>query len=263
MRQCRVVIGLNGPDATSHDAICQDPGSFEAASEAIRLLATAGLGPQVVTTIMRGNVQRLPAILQTAERLGAASLRMVMVNTRLTQINAARDGDLSNQESRDREGLTVEELIALGRRVERDLSQTTRMQLLFEQPPAFRGLHSSSRVTGQSRCHIFNSLSVLTSGEYGLCGVTGQAPALTFGKVGEVPLEQIWNENPTLRAIRQGMPDKLEGVCGHCILKTACLGNCAVENYLSTGAFWGPYWFCDAAAQRGLFPAGRIIENVW
>lgn len=263
MRQCQVVIGLNGPDAASHDAICQDSGSFEAASKAIHLLATAGLAPQVVTSIMRGNVQRLPAIIQVAERLGAASLRLVMANTRLAEINVAGNGSISHKEGHDREGLTVEELIALGRRVERDLSQTTRMQLIFEQPPAFRGLNSASRMTGQSRCSIFNSLSVLPGGEYGLCGITRHIPALTFGKIGEVPLEKIWNDNPTLCAMRQGMPDRLEGVCSHCVMKAICLGNCAVENYLSTGEFWGPYWFCDAAAQRGLFPAGRIIENVW
>lgn len=262
LRRCSVLIALDGINAVTHDAIHHAPGSFDIAVQAVKLLSTAGIAPQIVTSVMRSNINQVPALIRLAESLGAASLRLVMINTRLAgyQITGA---NIPYPGEKNPEGLAVEELIALGRRVERDMAPTTRLQLIFEQPPVFRGLHSMSNITGQGRCHILNSLSVLPTGEYGLCGSAERLPSLTFGQVGVVPLEQIWNEHPTLSALRQGMPDRLEGVCGHCIMKTSCLGNCAVENYLYSGAFWGPYWFCDAAAQSGLFPAGRIIENVW
>lgn len=262
MQHCSVLVGMHGANAATHDAIQQTPGAFDAALQAIKLLSTAGLAPQIVTSVMRSNISQLPAIIHLVESLGAASLRIVMVNNRLGhQPNASEKAHSPLKERQ--EGLAIEELIALGRRVERDLSQTTRLQLVFDQPPVFRGLHSNSRMSGPGHCNILKSLSVLPGGEYGLCGSAELIPALTFGQVGEVPLAQIWNDNPTLHALRHGMPDRLEGVCGHCVMKAACLGNCAVENYLSTGTLWGPYWFCDAAAHSGLFPAGRIIENVW
>ena len=262
MRQSSVLIGIDGADASTHDGIHQTPGAFDAAVQAIKLLSTAGLAPQIVTSVMRSNISQLPAIIHLVESLGAASLRIVLMNNRLGHPQIA--GSNRHHPPKDKqEGLAVEELIALGRRVERDLSQTTRLQLLFDQPPVFRGLHSTSRMIGPGRCNILNSLSVLPGGEYGLCGGSELIPALTFGRVGEMPLAQIWNDNPTLQTLRQGMPDRLGGVCGHCVMKTACLGNCVVENYLSTDTLWGPYWFCDAAARSGLFPAGRIIENVW
>ena len=108
---------------------------------------------------------------------------------------------------------------------------------------------------------------MLPDGSYALCGIAATArasePSMIFGKVGEMPLERIWHEHPTLRLLRGGIPDRLEGVCERCIMKTACLGNCPAENYQRTGSLWGPYWFCEAAEQVGLFPASRLIENRW
>lgn len=253
--RCNVMIPIDSTNASTHDAIHHDPGSFEAAVQATQQLSTAGLAPQIVTSVTRSNISQVAGLTRLAESLGAGSLRLVMVNTRLANSQKPTD--------KGHEGLTVEELIALGRRVERELAPTTRVQLIFEQPPVFRGLHSMSNNSGQGRCPVLNSLGVLPTGEYGLCGIAERLPSLTFGQVGVVPLEQVWNENPTLAALRQGMPDQLEGICNHCIMKTTCLGNCVVENYLHNGTFWGPYWFCEAAEKSGLFPAGRIIENVF
>jgi len=46
-------------------------------------------------------------------------------------------------------------------------------------------------------------------------------------------------------------------------VKRACLGYCPVENYLRTGNFWAPHWFCAEAELAGLFPASLLIENTW
>lgn len=159
--------------------------------------------------------------------------------------------------------LAVEELIAFGLRLEREFSNLTRLRLTIDQPPAFRGLHPLAHVDGQGRCAIRNGLVVLSSGEYALCGVAESIPEFILGTVGVDALGPIWQAHPTLAALRGGLPDQLEGVCGRCIMKTACLGFCPAENYLRSGSFWGPHWFCQAAERAGLFPASRLIENRW
>lgn len=269
--QCSTAIGLDGADAETHDAIHGQPGSFVTVTDAVTMLAQYGLAPQIIFNVMRSNVHQILQVVRLAESLGAESLHLVVDWPGRYQL----PGNNGHSSRGGQEALSVEQLIAVGRKVERELSRGTHMQLIFDQPPAFRGLHASARVDGHGRCGILNSLAVLPDGSYALCGIAagfafGSAavdraaePSMIFCKVGELPLERIWREHPTLCLLRGGMPDRLEGVCERCVMKTACLGNCPAENYQRTGSLWGPYWFCEAAEQVGLFPASRLIENRW
>lgn len=252
--QVTASVGLDGVDAVTHDSLHGTPGGFAAAVSALRALAHAGLAPEIVFTLLRRNAGQVAALIGLAQELGAGAIRLSIPQ----QQNGAWIGD----------ELRVEELIALGRRVERQMAFTTRIRLVFDQPPAFRGLHPQARIEGQGRCGVLNMLSVLPSGAYTLCGLSqpaaeGGTPELVFGQAGTDPLEQVWKQQPAILMLRSGMPEKLEGVCDRCAMKSACLGNCAVENYLRTGSFWSPHWFCEAAEQAGLFPASRLTENLW
>jgi SynChlorMet cassette radical SAM/SPASM protein ScmF len=245
-----VSIGLDGSDAETHDSIHGTPNAFDTAVQAARRLADAGLRAELVFTVCRTNSTQLPAFLRLAEDLGAGAIRF----------------NIPRPQSGDRwqiDGMQVEELIALGRRVERELVPSTRLRVVFDQPPAFRGLQPAARIETQNHCGVLNTISLLTSGEYAMCGIGQSFREFVFGKVGEVSLEQIWNGSLTLLRLRAGLPDRLAGVCGHCILKSACLGNCVAENYARHGSLWGPYWFCESAEKVGLFPASRLEENVW
>lgn len=263
--QRSVAIGLDGADAATHDALHRLPGAFETATQAARLLSQNGLAPQIVFAVLRRNAAQIPAMVQLAESLGAESLRFVAAQPDLRVPKKGGSGHESGLSPA--ETLPVEELIAVGRKVEREFSRGTRLRLMFDQPPAFRGLHPMSRVDSQERCSILNSLAVLPDGSYALCGIAsalaGTHPELVFGQVGKDPLEKVWIEHPMLRALRSGMPGRLQGVCNRCQMKTACLGNCAAENYLRSGTFWGPYWFCEAAEHAGLFPMGRLMVDSW
>ena len=57
---------------------------------------------------------------------------------------------------------------------------------------------------------------------------------------------------------RRSLPDDLEGVCGRCILRQRCLGNCVAENYHQARRLTAAYWFCQQAEQAGLFPTARL-----
>ena len=135
------------------------------------------------------------------------------------------------------------------------------MKLVFHYPPAFRPLHRIASREGNSACGIFGILGVIASGQYALCGIGEQVPDLIFGTVGKDSLKTIWQENTILKALREGLPRQLEGVCGQCLMKQPCLGSCVAQNYYSKGSLWAPYWFCEQAEKAGLFPASRLITD--
>jgi len=114
-------------------------------------------------------------------------------------------------------------------------------------------------------CGIRGILGVLASGHYALCGIGEQISELVFGIVEIDRLAEVWLENPTLKELRSGLPDRLDGVCSRCLMKHRCMGSCIAQNYYRTGSLWEPYWFCEQAEERDLFPESRIgtvIEKV-
>lgn len=251
-----VWVGLDGAEAATHDSSRQQAGAFETAVQGIRMLAEAGLRVQVVFTVHRSTAGKIPEVIRLVEDLGGESILFSILEPgQPTQTDAE---------------LQVEEMIALGWRVERELANTTRLRLLFGLPPVFRGLHPRS-VTGPTgqllnawdgRCAILSGLSLLSGGEYALCDLALVLPNFNLGRAGADPLNLIWNGHPILQILRQGMPERLEGVCGRCTVKHICMGFCAGENYQRSGTFWKANWFCETAEQVGLFPAGRLIENL-
>lgn len=262
--RCTVNIGLNGADPQTHDTLSGWPGSFDAASSAAQMLAEQGVATEIVFSVRRSNFRQIPEMVRLAERVGAQALRFVFtcpVAARMPSPITAARGDLLTRHS---SALAVEELIAIGRKVDRELARGTRVRLLYDQPPAFRGLHPLARVEDLGHCGILNTLGVLPGGEYALCGVAqahaAAAPELVLGRAGQEALKTVWREHPTLAMLRDGLPDRLSGVCERCTMKNACMGYCPTENYLRAGSFWSPYWFCEAADGVSLFPASRLVE---
>ena len=107
-------------------------------------------------------------------------------------------------------------------------------------------------------CGIRGVLGVLADGSYALCGIGEHVPELVFGKAGRDGLAEVWGGNPVLRQIREGMPRRLEGVCGECLMKGVCLGSCIAQNYYRRRNLWAPFWFCEEARKSGLFPVTRL-----
>ena len=158
----------------------------------------------------------------------------------------------------DTGSVSVAELIKLGRYVDMELSPTTKLRLFFDYPMAFRPLSRIASGDGCGVCGIFGILGVIASGHYALCGIGKQVDDLVFGAVGEDPLEMVWHESPILRAIREGLPERLGGVCGRCLMRRGCLGSCVAETYYRTGGLWDGFWFCEQAEAARLFPESRL-----
>lgn len=244
----RVSVSLDGTEAETHEWVRGVPGSFHAARQAVNHLVAAGIRPQVIFTVMRANAGQVDAIVHMAEELGAASVKFNVVQP------TARGERLHEVQAT----LSVAELIELGRHVERELAPRTNLRVFFDYPQAFRALSRIAGGDGCAVCGILGILGVVARGHYALCGMGEQVPDLVFGQIGKDRLKEVWRDNALLRALREGLPERLEGVCSRCLMNARCLGFCVAQNYYSTGSPWAPFWFCQQAEEIGLFPASRL-----
>jgi SynChlorMet cassette radical SAM/SPASM protein ScmF len=249
-----VGVSLDGANAETHEWVRGVRGCFQATLEGIRNLSGAGLNPQVIMTVMRRNKDQLEAMVRLAESVGARSVKFNLMQP------TAR-GEKMHQAG---EALRTEELVRLGRWVEEDLSPSTRLKLVFHQPLAFRplGRMFGEQGDGCARCGILGIIGVLANGSYALCGIGEVVPELVFGHVETTSLRAVWENHPLLLEIRKGIPHRLEGICGRCLMKNICLGSCIAQNFYRHKSLWSPFWYCEEAQRLGLFPDSRIMPEV-
>lgn len=247
-----VSVSLDGVDAETHELIRGVPDSFTEAVKGIRNLVDAGLKPQVIFTVMKRNRDQVESIVRLAEDLGAGSVKYNIVQP------TARGEHLHRRD----ETLSIEELVSLGRHVETAISATTSLRVFHSHPAAFRPLGKIASDEGCGVCGIKGILGVLASGTYALCGIGEHIDEMTFGHATTDSLADIWEHDPFLNRIRQDLPAALTGICGRCLMKKICLGNCVAQNYYRSGDLMAQYWYCEEAARVGLFPQSRLNEGI-
>jgi SynChlorMet cassette radical SAM/SPASM protein ScmF len=249
-----VSVSLDGVDAETHEWVRGVPGSFEAALEGTRNLVKAGLRPQLIMTVMRRNKDQMEAMVRLAEDIGAGSVKFNIVQP------TARGEKMHDAG----ETLTIEELVDLGQWVENTLSVSTRLRLYYDHPLAFRSLGKMFGDDGHGCdvCGIQGILGVLADGSYALCGIGEMVSDLVFGTPATDRLEDVWNNTPILMELREGLPERFEGICSDCLMKGICLGSCMAQNYYSSRNIWAPFWYCEEAYRLGLFPETRVRPKV-
>lgn len=250
VKHISISVSLDGSDAATHEWVRGVPGSFDAALRGIANLSAAGLKPQIIMSVMRHNRSQMKALVELAEGLGAGSVKFNIVMP-------TERGEMMHETG---ETLTIQELVATGLWVEQELAPTTRLRVVYHQPPAFRPLGSlfGEQGGGCSTCGIKGILGVLSDGSYALCGIGTTVPEMIFGQAGHDLLADVWYNNSVLKEIREELPQKLEGICGQCLLQEVCLGNCIAQNYYRRTSLWAPFWYCEEAHKANLFPAARI-----
>ncbi len=156
--------------------------------------------------------------------------------------------------------LGIEELMKLGEWVENVLSTSTNLRLYYSHPLAFRPLSKmfGSNGDGCGICGILGILGVMSDGSYAMCGIGETVPELVFGHAAADRLKDIWDNTPVLQELREGLPARLKGICGECLIKSHCLGSCIAQNYYLSKSLWAPFWFCEEANRQGLFPETRL-----
>ena len=245
-----VSVSLDGAEAETHEWVRGVEGCFDQAIDGLRNLISAGLRPQVIMTIMRQNKDQMEPMVRVAENLGAGSVKFNILQPTARGERMHFTG----------EALDIQELVDLGKWVENTLSADTSLNLYYDHPIAFRPLGKMFGENGDScgACGILSILGVLANGSYALCGIGEAVPDLVFGRATTDSLLSIWGKTPVLLELREGIPHKLDGVCGRCLMKEICLGSCLAQNYYRSKSLWKPFWFCDEAYNQGLFPETRI-----
>lgn len=245
-----VSVSLDAAEPEIHEWVRGVKGCFDGALAGIRNLVSAGVRPQLIMTLMRRNREQMEPFVRLAESLGAASVKFNIVQP------TAR----GRQMHKAGETLTIKELVVLGRWVETVLCKTTELPLFYGHPAAFRPLGKilGEKGDGCAVCGILGIIGILADGSYALCGIGQTVPQLVFGHAARDRLEEVWRNSAVLREIRDGLPRRLAGICGRCIMIDHCLGSCMAQNYYSNGTFWAPYWYCDRAHEEDLFPETRI-----
>lgn len=248
-----ISVSIDGADPETHEWIRGVKGSFEATLQGIRNLVSYNIRPQLIMTIMNRNQDQMEAIVRLAE-----SLSMESVKFNILQPTAR--GEKMHELG---ETLSIEELIEVGKWVETTLASSTKLRIVYDHPIAFRPLSRmfGENSSGCSICGIFGIIGVLSDGSYALCGIGESVPELIFGHASKDRLEDVWNNNQVLKEIHSGLPERLEGVCGDCLLRNRCLGSCIAQNYYRNKNLWAPFWFCEDAYTKGLFPKTRLRSN--
>lgn len=247
-----VTVSLDGADATTHDYIRGVPGSYDSALRGIAYLVNEGIKPQIIFTVMRHNQHQVDLMPRLAEALGAGSLKFNVVQP-------SQRGQKLHQEH---ETLSIEELVALGRRVETAISPNAEIATFFDHPAAFRSMRKIASAKSPNVCGIKRIIGVLATGDYAICGIGASVRELTFGRVGVDSLADIWHGHPVLAALRNDLPSGLTGVCSECVMKKMCVGHCVAQNYYRSHNLFSPFWYCEEAKAAGLFPDSRLI-NGW
>lgn len=244
-----ISVSLDGSTPEVHEWVRGVPGSFEATLKGIKNLVSAGLKPQIIMTVMRRNKGQVESLIQLAESLGAGSVKFNIVQPTERGEKMHKTGEI----------LSIEELLDLGELTEKTLSKSTKLRLVYHHPHAFKPMGNMfGDGNNCGTCSILNILGVLPNGAYAMCGIGESIPELVYGDASKDPLEEVWNNSAVINELRDGIPNKFEGICGDCIMKGICIGSCIAQNYYSSKNLWAPFWYCEEAKKIGRFPETRM-----
>lgn len=239
-------VSLDGADAATHDALRGVRGSFERAVAGTRALAAAGLRPQAICTLHRGNAHQLAEVVSLARSLGCGSVKF-------NHVQSMGRGERLKEEM----GLDPEEVLALYRQMERELAPECPIPLHFDIPFAFRPVKALLK-GDLGRCGILGILGLLSGGELALCGAGVNVPGLVYGHLETDDLAEVWCEAPGLLELRRLVPTHLDGVCGRCVHRDFCMAECVAQVFFQEGRLNAAFPFCARMSERGAFPASRL-----
>ena len=247
-----VSVSLDGSRADTHNWVRGVDNAYDDALNGIRNLVKAGIRPQIIMSLVKRNKEQIEELVELAEKINASSVKFNLVAPLM---------DRGEQLAEHDETLSIQEFIELGRIIEQDIQPKSKIFLSYSHPFAFKSLSAIYEKNDSGRCGIFGIIGVLGSGKYALCGIGENVKELVFGDAGKDKLADIWHNNSVLNEIRNGLPEKLEGICGDCIMKKMCLGQCIANNYFVNNNLFAPFWFCQEAHKMKLFPESRLIPG--
>ena len=245
----QVSISLDGAQAAQHDKLRGMKGCHEKSLSALHYLRAEKINTQVIMSLYKENVPEIEALAALCDDLEVSSFK----------INPVMPTGRGEKVFQRQENVDIEELIRIDRWIEADFGSKYKTEIYFCMPI---GLKSLLAVTGNPlyECHILNILGILADGTISLCGIGQTETDLNMGNIATNDLTEIWRHHPLLQKLRKETPSQLSGICGRCIFKFRCLGSCRACAYAVSGDLGSPFFMCDEAYEKNLFPASRIYH---
>lgn len=190
-----MLVSLHGPDAGSHEAFTNVPGSFAETVANIRRAAETGFSVSTSTIITNLNYNRITEVIRLSQRLGAA--------------HAVFNRYLSAQE--DRLTPDEEQLRIAINAIEEARQQGAAVRFSVCIPQCFQRSASTGCLAG---------IAYLTIDPWGSVRPCNHAP-LIVGNLLEQSLEEVWH-SAGMQRWRAMAPQ----ACTHCTLFPRCHGGC-------------------------------------
>lgn len=237
-------VSVDGAKAETHDMIRGCHGAYDRTLDGIKRLIDYGLSCEIIFTIQKRNVAELEQIILMADKLGVSLIRINF----LQYGSGKRINDLKSDEG----DLNIFEIVELKNKIHK-IMEMTRIKVMTNLPFSFYQPNEINDMKYRV-CGIKHAIGILPDGTVSLCGVGQLKEELNMGNLNSCSIEEIWNNNKIVKYIRDCMPQKLEGVCGKCVLRTICCGYCVAQNYMEHGKLNSSYGLCELLYENNLFP---------
>ncbi len=247
----RVSVSLDGASPATHDAIRGVEGGYARTLSGIRALVKTGYQPELILTLQHANRAELDDYFVLARQLGAGNVKLNILQPVL------RGAELQGQAKH----LHVAEILEIAAAIDQHMPHAPLIPVRLDLPMAFRPLSKILSGEQAGTCTILNILGVLPRGDYALCGIGQHVRDLSMGRIADQSLAEVWAKHPVLLNLREGLPGRLKGICSDCLMRPICKGSCVAANYQLSGDLLAPYWFCQQAAELGLFPQQRKLAE--
>ncbi len=237
-----VAVSLDSVDPMIHDSFRNTEGAWEHTVSFIRELERRGISTQVIMSLTSLELQPVLEMAELCMEIGAGSLKLNPVQP------MGRGKELAHG------NMGAKELTAFSG----ELFQHCGRSVVLSLPHALLPL---DRLQDAGSCSILNLLGVLPSGDISFCGIGFSCSELIMGNFVKDGLRNIWETAPQLIELREKIPMKLEGICGNCVHRESCMGQCILQNYYISGRMTSQHALCAEAEELGLFPETRKIAS--
>ncbi len=242
-----VGVSLDSHEPEIHDRRRGVEGCFAKAVATLRNLGETGISTQIISVVATDNVDGIEELGKLAKSIGVGSIKFNLI---------FEVGDRATHFA-DRNGIPFEQAFELGQAIlEWPEDQFPKTATFL--PRAFLPLHAL-KAAEKGQCGILNLIGLLSDGTITVCGMGEVCKRLRFGHLSNQRVADVWRNHPELRKLREQVPRQIEGVCGSCIFLGSCKGWCRAESARCGDGYLEPWWFCEEAHRRGLFPESRMV----
>ncbi len=248
-----VSISVDSDREEEHDAFRGLQGAFHASIRALDLLHSLGHSAGVVMSISTFDHDKIDRMIRFSAAHHAAFLKINPI---------VRTGRAVKKNDEFLFSLTPEEMLEIKNRYGAACGSELPMILMFPMglSAARHILQSPGQELHCGNCPTLNLLSIMPNGDLGLCADAEMHEPLCFGNLFDQDLPAAWSSHPLLLALREVVPDQLEGVCGKCMAKKMCRGSCRAAAISEGGKLSSPHPICRWLYENKKFPLAMGSE---